>query len=528
MPAKRKETISDQDGSIVIPIAFAVARYGGKLPTDKEDRKGDRKISIGDERGGGITRTELAIIDAVLHKIQSLVKKRIDMRNKGETDRQLLLPFEEEAGMITDSSQSQVTEVGGYEFRFPLRELGISPRHYQEAFDTVMKMGDINVEWEFDDKEHGRSTTKRQLFQPTAFGAVKRWNDPDSHRNGKGEVMRVPENAPNHLFHWEYTGKPTVGISISPIVANRFFDPSRYGRYLDITLDFKCKYSIRLYWFLALYWRRGFTTFDFSWTALRTTLGIDQSSDGGKNVIQELSDKNTVRVNAPDEQNIVMGVYPKLSLFITRVLNPIKQDFLRMAPHPAKEGEPNAPLPRVEYNLSYEVVKKQVSFNNTRKEMPDRIIFTLNVSSLGRQIQEGQDINEQQRRIINKLTDELCQQEMTAHEYTRITLGQLQQLEEKVDYIISGIKSRKPEWSVCQTLDKLDTEREKDLLRATTDTRRKNIQKRYVTDTHSAIQGFAKRALDNFCTNELSKISMSEEVTEVATTDASQGMEKWG
>lgn len=490
MPAKKKETVSIQDGSVIIPIAFAVARYGGKI------------TSADGERGGGITRTELAIVDAILHKIQALVRKRIDMEaNGGDEDRQLMLRFEEEAGKITDPSQSKVTDVGGYEFRFPLRDLGIAPRHYQEAFDTLMKMGDINVEWEFDDEQHGRSTTKKQLFQPTAFGAVKRWNNPDSHRNAKGQVEPVPTNTPNHLFHWEYTGKPAVGISMSGIVADRLFDPYRYGHYLDITLDFKCKYSIRLYWFLSLYWSRGFTRFDFSWTALRTTLGIDQNPEGGKNIIQEIADQHTVRINAPDEQHIITGVYPKLSLFTKRVLEPIREDFLRMAPKPS--GSPDAPPPRVEYNLNYEVTKRTDTSRNTRVEVADRIIITLNVSSLGRQIQEGRDINAQQRRIIDKMTDQLFLLQDKALYFTRTAAGQLQQLEDKADHLISGIANRNPQWSVCQTLDELDATRDADLQTATTDNRRKNIEKRHTAATRSAIQGFAMKSFSNFCENEL-------------------------
>lgn len=485
-PVKQKQTVTVQDGSVIIPIAFAVARYGGK-------------VSAGGERNGGITRTELAIVDAVLHKIQALVKKRIDMKATGSNDRQLMLQFEEEAGKITDPSQSQVTDVGDYEFKFPLRDLGIAPRHYQEAFDTVMKMGDINVEWEFDDETHGRSTTKKQLFQPTAFGAVKRWNNPDAHRNAKGVVEQVPSNTPNHLFHWEYTGKPAVGISMSGVVADRLFDPYRYGHYLDVTLDFKCKYSIRLYWFLSLYWSRGFTRFDFSWAALRTTLGIDQNPEGGKNVIQELSDSHTVRINAPDVQHIVMGVYPKLSLFIARVLNPIRDDFMRMAPQPAKEGEQTAAPPRVEYNLDYEVTKRTDTSRNTRVEVADRIIITLNVSSLGRQIQDGRDINAQQRRIINKMTEKLYLPQDKALQFTHTAAGQLQQLEEKVDYIISNLDTRNSKWEICQKLNDLDATRAVDLQTATTDTRHKNIEKKYKAETESAIRNYSLASIRNFC-----------------------------
>lgn len=510
MSAKKKETISIQDGSVIIPIAFAVARYGGKI------------TSADGERGGGITRTELAIVDAILHKIQALVCKRIDMKAKGDAeDSQLMLRFEEEAGKITDSSQSKVTDVGGYEFRFPLRDLGIAPRHYQEAFDTLMKMGDINVEWEFDDEKNGRSTTKKQLFQPTAFGAVKRWNDPDSHRNAKGQLESVPPNTPNHLFHWEYTGKPAVGISMSGIVADRLFDPYRYGHYLDVTLDFKCKYSIRLYWFLSLYWSRGFTRFDFSWYALRTTLGIDQNPEGGKNVIQEIPERHLVLVNAPDSEHIISGVYPKLSLFTKRVLEPIEEDFKRMAPVEASDAPP-----RVEYNLKFDVVKKELLFNNTRKEMPDRIIITLNVSSLGRQIQEGRDINAQQRRIINKMTDQLFLQQDKALYFTRTAAGLLQQLEEKVDYLISGIAERNPQWSICETLEQLDTSRDADLQAATTENRRKNIEKRHVSATRSAIQGYAMRSLSDFCEKELTNITPSEGISIVSETENGE-MKLW-
>ena len=489
-PAKQKETISIQDGSVIIPIAFAVARYG-------------KDTSTGGERNTGITRTELAIIDAVLHKIQSLVRKRIDMREKGEDDPQMLIPFEQEAGKITDPSQSKFTDVGSYEFRFPLRDLGIAPRHYQEAFDVVMKMGDINVEWEFEDQEHGRSTTKKQLFQPTALGAVKRWNDPEAHRNAKGEIEPVPTNAPNNLFHWEYTGKPAVGISMSGIVADHIFDPYRYGQYLDITLDFKCKYSIRLYWFLSMYWARGFTCFDFSWHALRTTLGIDQNPAGGKNKIQELHDTHTVRINAPDSSQIVAGVYPKLSLFISRVLDPIKEDFLRMAPKPSEDGNQTVPPPRVEYNLSYDVKKRIDTSRNTRVEVADRIIITLNVSSLGRQIQQGRDINAQQRRIIDKMVTQLHQDAAKARNFARTAAGQLHLLEQKVDYLINGITSRNPKWKVCQTLNQLDAAFETNLAAAETDFRRHRIIEDHQRAVANAIRASANSALINFCQTQI-------------------------
>ena len=508
---KQKETISIQDGSIIIPIAFAVARYGGKAG-----------LSEG-ERGGGITRTELAIIDAVLHKIQSLVRKRIDMQQNGMEDGQLLFQFEREAGKITDKSQSQYTDVGNYEFRFPLRDLGIAPRHYQEAFDVVMKMGDINVEWEFEDEKHGRSTTKKQLFQPTALGGVRRWNNPDAHRKPNGEVEPVPSNAPKNLFHWEYTGKPAVGISMSGIVADRIFDPYRYGHYLDITLDFKCKYSIRLYWFLSLYWSRGFTTFDFSWHALRTTLGIDQNPEGGRNIIQELPDSHSVRINAPDAPHIVAGVYPKLSLFISRVLDPIREDFLRMAPKPAKDGEPSVPPPRVEYNLNYDVKKRTDTSRGTRVEVADRIIITLNVSSLGEQIQAGRDINAQQRRVIDKMTDKLCQKPDKARFFARTASGQLQLLEKKVDYLVEGITTRNPKWKICQELDRIEEAYETALASAETDYRRQRAKEDRDHAMTKAIRNSAFRSLDNFCKTEiLSDFTVAQEVVDPVSCGETQ------
>ena len=492
-PTKRTETVSLQEGSIIIPIAFAIARYGGKaISADAVNEK---------MRGGGITRTELAIIDAVLHQIQSLVRKRIDMQKNGNDDPQLLFQFEEEAGKIMDKSQSNYSDVGDYEFRFPLRDLGIAPCHYQEAFDVVMKMADINVEWEFEDKEHGRSTTKKQLFQPTALGGVKRWNEPEKHMKDNGEILPVPGDAPNNLFHWEYTGKPAVGITMSGIVADRLFDPSRYGHYLDITLDFKCKYSIRLYWFLSLYWSRGFTKFDFSWHALRTTLGIDQNPSGGKNAIQELEESHTVRINAPDASEIVAGVYPKLSLFKSRVLDPMVEDFLRMAPKPI-EGEHSA-KPRVEYNIDYDVTKRIDTSRGTRVEVSDRIIIYLNVSSLGEEIQAGRDINAQQRSVISKMTDRLYLYPDKARYFAHTAVGQLQLLEQKIDYIIEGISKRNPQWDISDVLTDLESKKEAALREAQTTFRRQSIIEDYDRMFSSAIRNFTMKSLNNFIKSEI-------------------------
>lgn len=428
----KQELIPIRDGQMVIPIAVALARHDGD-------------------------KVQYAIINSILQRLQSLITSSYKQMQDGGT--QLSLRFDDIDGVGVVGKGSDYASEGSLQFDFRLRDLGIQPKHYPEAFDLLMKMSALQMQWEVDDPEHGHGMTTSPLFRPVYWNTHKVYDEGWEGTNDKAH------------YHWVYEHGPSVTIVIEDWVARKIMSPaSGIGKMLDIAKSFKSKFSIKLYWFFALHWRQ-FRKFQFTWQALRLQLGIDTFAEGttrNRLVYRYVGD--TYYIYTQNDEDIVVRMAEtkpnasgtkrktrsfRWSEFERDVLKKVEADFDYMR---GKRGDvmEDGEM-RIEYTLSHEVTFKKVHRNNTTVDEPDTITFFLEYSPLGRQIIDGGNPVAEQLRIERMMEDSLFIKHSDAWNFTHaIPPADLPHLSAKVEALIAGITTDtnpgNPAWKLNKTL----------------------------------------------------------------------------
>ena len=352
-PRNKQELIPIRDGQMVIPIAVALARHDGD-------------------------KVQYAIINSILQRLQSLITSSYKQMQEGGT--QLSLCFDGIDGVGVVGKGTDYASEGSLQFDFRLRDLGIQPKHYPEAFDLLMKMSALQMQWEVDDPEHGHGMTTSPLFRPVYWNTHKVYDAGWEGTNDKSH------------YHWVYERGPSVTIVIEDWVARKIMSPaSGIGKMLDIARSFKSKFSIKLYWFFALHWRQ-FRKFQFTWQALRLQLGIDTFVEGTtRNSLKYRFVGDTYYIYTQNGEDILVRMAETKSNasgtkrktrsfpwteFERDVLKKVEADFDYMR---GKRGDvmEDGEM-RIEYTLSHEVTSwKEVHRNNTNVKEPDTITFFL-------------------------------------------------------------------------------------------------------------------------------------------------------
>lgn len=435
-PRNKQEFIPIRDGQMVIPIAVALARHDGD-------------------------KVQYAIINSILQRLQSLITSSYKQMQEGGT--QLSLCFDGIDGVGVVGKGSDYASEGSLQFDFRLRDLGIQPKHYPEAFDLLMKMSALQMQWEVDDPEHGHGMTTSPLFRPVYWNTHKVYDAGWEGTNDKAH------------YHWVYERGPSVTIVIEDWVARKIMSPaSGIGKMLDIAKSFKSKFSIKLYWFFALHWRQ-FRKFQFTWQALRLQLGIDTFVEGTtRNSLKYRYAGDTYYIYTQNDEDILVRMAEtkpnasgakrktrsfRWSEFERDVLKKVEYDFDYMR---GKRGDvmEDGEM-RIEYTLSHEVTSwKEVHRNNTTVKEPDTITFFLEYSPLGRQIIDGGNPVAEQLRIERMMEDTLFIQHSEAWNFTHdIPPADLPHLSAKVEALIAGLRTDtnpgNPNWDINKELAKI-------------------------------------------------------------------------
>lgn len=435
-PNNKQELIPIRDGQMVIPIAVAIARHDGD-------------------------KVQYAIINSILQRLQSLITSSYKQMQDGGT--QLSLRFDDIDGVGVVEKGSDYASEGSLQFDFRLRDLGIQPKHYPEAFDLLMKMSALQMQWEVDDPEHGHGMTTSPLFRPVYWNTHKVY---DAGWEGTSDKAH---------YHWVYERGPSVTIVIEDWVARKIMSPaSGIGKMLDIAKSFKSKFSIKLYWFFALHWRQ-FRKFQFTWQALRLQLGIDTFAEGttrnrlvyryaGDTYYIYTQNDEDILVRMAETKSNASGTKRKTrsfrwSEFERDVLKKVEADFDYMR---GKRGDVmEDDEMRIEYTLSHEVTLwKEVHRNNTTVKEPDTITFFLEYSPLGRQIIDGGNIVTGQLRIERMMEEKLFIEHKDAWKFTHdIPPADLPHLSAKVEALIAGLRTDtnpgNPNWDLNNVLAKI-------------------------------------------------------------------------
>ncbi len=447
-----------KDDQMVIPIAIALARHSG-------------------------TKTQLAIINAILRRLQSLILQTYSHYQQGGT--QLSLNFDGIEGVEVNPETNEEGNKDDLKFHFRMKDLGIKPKHYPEAFDLLMKLGELTIQMEVESEKYGKGVTSVQIFRPIIWLGknVEKVYDPGWENT----------NDPDH-FHYKYLRGPSVDIVIQSFVAKLLLRPERIGHMLDIALDLKSKYSIKLYWFLAMFWRHH-EHFDFTWQALRLQLGIDIfAKNTTRNRIKTRYKGDTLFIYTQNDEDIIKGKTDKgkesyrWSEFKKNILDTMDRDFARMN----EAG-------RIEYSIQHRVTMKRVDKNNTVVDEPSHVIFDITLSSIGQLIKSGSSNPVVEQVAIEKdMEESLFIAHSDAYALTHeVSPANLPLLAEKVKAIIKGVKERNPKWALTEKLNAIGRD-------TTLSDERKEIQRR------KEIRHYAKGALRKFVDEELSTLHFTE------------------
>lgn len=469
-PRNKQELIPIRDGQMVIPIAVAIARHDGD-------------------------KVQYAIINSILQRLQSLITSSYKQMQDGGT--QLSLRFDDIDGVGVVGKGSDYASEGSLQFDFRLRDLGIQPKHYPEAFDLLMKMSALQMQWEVDDPEHGHGMTTSPLFRPVYWNTHKVYDAGWEGTNDKAH------------YHWVYERGPSVTIVIEDWVARKIMSPaSGIGKMLDIAKSFKSKFSIKLYWFFALHWRQ-FRKFQFTWQALRLQLGIDTFAEGTtRNRLVYRYAGDTYYIYTQNDEDILVRMAEtksnasdtkrktrsfRWSEFERDVLKKVEADFDYMR---GKRGDvmEDGEM-RIEYTLSHEVTSwKEVHRNNTTVKEPDTITFFLEYSPLGQQIIDGGNIVTEQLSIERMMEEKLFIEHKDAWKFTHdIPPADLPHLSAKVEALISSIRTDtnpgNPNWDLNKELAKI-------AVSSASDTQKRQQRIRNIRNyTLASINDFIKKEL---------------------------------
>lgn len=330
MPSKtpKKKAISKED-LLYQPLALAVNGYGA-------------------------TAFQQNTVIAILRKLKGAIKEMRDSQFAPQ-QRQLTL-FETQ-----DVARKNYLNKGDIVFDIHMRELGVSPKHYQEAFNTVCKTGSIMV-W-VPMKMDGREV----MMLDNLFNVVS------------DNVREVRDPKTNAVVRYEYVNRsPQCTIIIPHAVAAHLFPPeSRIYDFLEPTAMLMAdKSPKRLYMYLSNFknMKDGYTV---GYWRFRHDIGMNDDDAP----IDPVTKERKIQ-------------YPYYSYFHKRVIKPAYEQMKKLC----EEG-----LCDFWFDLD------TIYDHPGRQKNPDKLHFTFHFSEMGQALRTGKTAVREDMEIEMKLLNDLAQ-----------------------------------------------------------------------------------------------------------------------
>lgn len=326
--APKKKTISKED-LLYQPLALAVNGYGA-------------------------TAFQQNTVIAILRKLRGAIKEMRDSQFKPE-QKQLTL-FE-----AMDVTKSNYLKQGDIVFDLHMRELGVAPKHYQDAFNTVCKTGSIMV-WvpmEMD----GRKV----MMLDNLFNVVSE------------NIHEVRDPHTNAIVKYEYVNRtPSCTIIIPHAIAAHLFPPeSRIYDFLEPTAMMMAdKSPKRLYMYLSnfKYMKDGYTV---GYWRFRHDIGMN---DEDAPIDPETKEKKIL--------------YPYYSYFYKRVIKPAYEQMKKLC----EEG-------LCDFWFELDTIYDRPG----RQKNPDKLKFTFHFSEMGEALRSGKATEKEKMDIEMLLLNDLGQ-----------------------------------------------------------------------------------------------------------------------
>lgn len=356
MVKKKKEIISlDRNNLLAQPVTLSMLPYQAGL-------------------------NQIKVINAVVRQLQGIFNDKIKEKRSNAPVQVSLF----------DSPEFRTKYMGEKDIVFDLHlsELGIAPKHYPLAFNTIFQMAGIQCLVPVDNGQGETGFMVDTLLKPVIWT-----KNIITETNEKGETV------------YKYK-KPIVTIVIKEYVAKYVFDLNKWiDHYLDYTVtNSESSYSARIYIYISSKYSRDGSKFREDYNSFRKIMGFIDDNE---------------------------SKYMYFSDFKRRVLDPAK-----------KELEKKAKTKETDFYFDYKPVYK----NNRKSRCPESIEFDIKLSELGNQLQNDKNVIKEEIALEKKLKEKLQQTStQTKSLMAKVLPANLKKFAQKVESLINDIESGKYE-----------------------------------------------------------------------------------
>ncbi len=355
MAKKKKETISlNRDNLLAQPVTLSMLPYQAGL-------------------------NQIKVINAVVRRLQGIFNDKIKEKRTSSPVQVSLF----------DSPEFRTKYMGENDIVFDLHlsELGIAPKHYPLAFNTIFQMAGIQCLIPVDNGKGDTGFMVDTLLKPVIWS-----KNIIVEENEKGEKV------------YKYK-KPTITIVIKEYVAKYVFDLNKWiDHYLDYTVtNSESSYSARIYIYISSKYSRDGSKFREEYKNFRKIMGFIGEENENK--------------------------YSYFSDFKRRVLDPAKNELERKAK--TKETD---------FYFDYKPIYK----NNRKSRCPESIEFDIKLSELGNQLQNDKNVIKEEIALEKKLKEQLQQTPtQTKSLISKVSPANFKKFDLKIQSLIDDIESGK-------------------------------------------------------------------------------------
>lgn len=305
---------------------------------------------------GDFERIQLIFMASIMERMQDRVNDWLGMGKEKQALQPSLFSKEEIAH--------------GMDFvRIPLSSFGIASGHYDQLDEAAELMSGMRYKHDTVNDKGLPVTDYIPLFEKIRIPRRPVFKDGEQlfKKDKDGNLMRDENGKPVPVEHRE----SYVEFKINKGAMESAFNMKQYNRYLkDAALNCKSRFTARIYLCLTAYKFSRQKTWTVSYKDLRLMLGADGEFDEKKKPIVK---------------------YPVYTDFRKRVLNDSRKELMELA----ERG-------MVDCYFDYEEV-----FPGKRRGNPDKIIFKIFLSEMGKEDQKKLSMGKHKSRIITMLADDM-------------------------------------------------------------------------------------------------------------------------
>lgn len=337
-------------------------------------------------RGVNPTVTGNRVTIAVVKRLRKAFKEIITGYKENKEWKQLSI-------FATDEVKDNFLGDNKLAFDIHMNEIVDDPKHYQDAFNAVCKIGDVMI-WVPIANENGEETMARVPL----FTLMTKQNTEKTINEKTGEVV----------FRYSKHTKPIIGLAMEKVVAEYIFSfEEGYSELLDYpALQANDKYYYPIYAFISHYKKDTPPEAVVDYLAFRKMLGFEDIVKG-------------------DEVTLVG--YDVFSQFYKRILKPTMEEMKENA----------------DSNLSDIWFEVEKIYTHGRAKNPDKLKFIIHLSEFGKDLQNDREVTKEVMAMEERLQKEFKQTKTQMRKIMKEAMKFRKELARKMDELSAAREAGK-------------------------------------------------------------------------------------